>query len=92
MEERATKAQGTRMLSFERYHSRSMSRMGHEKDVLWVVPEETELPPKKISIAISNYTLDTEMFRELVRFGHTKDHTCIFIPTLQRQLNRVVFG
>lgn len=55
--------------------------MGHEKDVLWVVPEETELPPKEISIAISNHTLDTGVFREHHGHGHARDHTCVFIPT-----------
>lgn len=43
MEEGATEAQGTKMLSFERDLGSPGSRMDQRKDVLWVVPVETEL-------------------------------------------------
>lgn len=75
MEEKATEAQGTARLSFERDPNRSGSRTDQGKDVLWVVPRETELPPKVIGTAASNDPLDTGMLREQTRFGHTTGHT-----------------
>ena len=61
MEERATEAQRTARLSFERDPSRSGSRTDQGKDVLWVVPAETKLPPKVVGIAVSNDPLDRGM-------------------------------
>ena len=75
MEDRATEAQRTTRLSFERDPSRSGSRTDQVKDVLWIVPAETELPPKVIGTAVSNDALDTGMLREPARFGHTTGHT-----------------
>lgn len=49
--------------------------MDQGKDVLWVVPAETELTLKVIGTAVSNDPLDTGMLRELARFGHTTGHT-----------------
>lgn len=89
MEERATEAQRTARLSFERDPSRSGSRTDQGKDVHWVVPAETKLPPKVVGIAVSNDPLDRGMLRELARFDRTTGRTWISVSTSQRWL---VFG
>ena len=75
MEGRATKAQRTAKLSFERARDRPGSRMDQQKDVPWIGPAETGLPPKVIGTAVSNDLLDTGVLREQARFGHTTGHT-----------------
>lgn len=91
-EEAATEAQGTKMLSFETDPGSPGRRMDQRKDVLWVVPVETELPPKVIGTTLSSDPSDTGMLSGPARFGHTTGHTWIFISASQRWLDIAVFG